>query len=78
MTFTKKIEEMNLLGNGITKLDGCVVFCLGAIDGDTVTAEITRETIVNRQRPLVLRDSEHPRVPVHKVGRPEALAAGAE
>ncbi|MBE6587486.1 MAG: 23S rRNA (uracil(1939)-C(5))-methyltransferase RlmD [Ruminococcaceae bacterium] len=43
MTFTKKIEEMNLLGNGITKLDGCVVFCLGAIDGDTVTAEITRE-----------------------------------
>ena len=43
MTFTKKIDEMNLLGNGITKLDGCVVFCLGAVDGDTVTAAITQE-----------------------------------
>ena len=43
MTFTKKIDEMNLMGNGITKLDGCVVFCLGAVDGDTVTAEITQE-----------------------------------
>jgi len=41
MTFTKKIEEMNLMGNGITKLDGCVVFCLGAVDGDTVTCEVT-------------------------------------
>ena len=43
MTYTKKIEEMNLLGNGITKIDGCVVFCLGAVDGDTVTFEITKE-----------------------------------
>ena len=36
------INEMNLLGNGITKQDGCVVFCLGAVDGDSVTAEITQ------------------------------------
>ncbi|MBQ2729365.1 MAG: 23S rRNA (uracil(1939)-C(5))-methyltransferase RlmD [Clostridia bacterium] len=43
MTFTKKIDEMNLMGNGITKLDGCVVFCLGAVDGDTVTCEISQE-----------------------------------
>lgn len=43
MTFTAKIDEMNLMGNGITKLDGCVVFCLGAVDGDTVTCEITQE-----------------------------------
>ena len=43
MKFTAKIDEMNLMGNGITKLDGCVVFCLGAVDGDTVTAEITQE-----------------------------------
>lgn len=43
MTFTKKIDEMNLMGNGITKIDGCVVFCLGAVDGDTVTCEITQE-----------------------------------
>ncbi|MBQ4066225.1 MAG: 23S rRNA (uracil(1939)-C(5))-methyltransferase RlmD [Clostridia bacterium] len=43
MKFTKKIEEMNLMGNGITRIDGCVVFCLGAVDGDTVTAEITQE-----------------------------------
>lgn len=42
-TFTAKIEEMNTLGNGITKRDGCVVFCLGAVDGDTVTAEICEE-----------------------------------
>ncbi len=42
-TFTAKIEEMNTLGNGITKQDGCVVFCLEAVDGDTVTAEITEE-----------------------------------
>lgn len=37
-----EINEMNLLGNGITKQDGCVVFCLGAVDGDSVTAEITQ------------------------------------
>ena len=42
MTFKAKIDEMNLMGNGITKLDGCVVFCLGAVDGDTVTCEITQ------------------------------------
>ena len=36
------INEMNLLGNGITMQDGCVVFCLGAVDGDSVTAEITQ------------------------------------
>ena len=38
-----EINEMNLLGNGITKQDGCVVFCLGAVDGDTVTCDITQE-----------------------------------
>ena len=37
-----EINEMNMLGNGITKIDGCVVFCLGAVDGDTVEAEITQ------------------------------------
>ncbi len=37
-----EINEMNLLGNGITKEDGCVVFCLGAVDGDSVTAEIAQ------------------------------------
>ena len=37
-----EIGEMNLMGNGITKRDGCVVFCLGAVDGDEVTAEITQ------------------------------------
>ena len=42
MTFKAKIDEMNLMGNGITKIDGCVVFCLGAVDGDTVTCEITQ------------------------------------
>ena len=42
MTFKAKIDEMNLMGNGITKLDGCVVFCLGAVDGDSVTCEITQ------------------------------------
>lgn len=36
------INEMNMLGNGITKQDGCVVFCLGAVDGDVVEAEITQ------------------------------------
>ena len=41
--FKAKIEEMNLLGNGIVKIDGCVVFVLGAVDGDVVTAEITEE-----------------------------------
>ncbi len=41
MSFTCKIDEMNLMGNGITRMDGCVVFCLGAVDGDTVTCEIT-------------------------------------
>ncbi len=43
MSFNCKIEEMNLLGNGITKIDGCVVFCLGAVDGDTVTIDIKEE-----------------------------------
>ncbi len=37
-----EINEMNMLGNGITKQDGCVVFCLGAVDGDIVEAEITQ------------------------------------
>lgn len=37
-----EINEMNMLGNGITKQDGCVVFCLGAVDGDVVNAEITQ------------------------------------
>ncbi len=37
-----EIGEMNMLGNGITKQDGCVVFCLGAVDGDVVEAEITQ------------------------------------
>ncbi len=37
-----EINEMNMLGNGITKQDGCIVFCLGAVDGDVVEAEITQ------------------------------------
>lgn len=41
--FTAEITEMNLMGNGIVKIDGCVVFVLGAVDGDTVTAEIIEE-----------------------------------
>lgn len=42
-TFTAKIEEMNTQGNGITKQDGCIIFCLGAVDGDQVTAQVTEE-----------------------------------
>ena len=38
--FTAEIEDMNTLGNGIAKSDGCVIFCYGAADGDRVTAQI--------------------------------------
>ncbi len=41
--FTAEVTEMNLMGNGIVKLDGCVVFVIGAVDGDVVTARITEE-----------------------------------
>ncbi len=40
--FSTEIPEMNLLGNGIVKIDGCVVFVMGAVDGDVVTARITQ------------------------------------
>ena len=40
--FSAEIREMNLLGNGIVKIDGCVVFVMGAVDGDLVTAKITQ------------------------------------
>lgn len=40
--FKAEISEMNMLGNGITKKDGCVIFCLGAVDGDVVEAEVTQ------------------------------------
>ena len=61
-------------------MEGAMTDIMFEIPSDlTITSvEITRETIVDHQQPLVLRDSEHPRVPVHKVGRPDALAAGAE
>ena len=42
-SFTAKIEETNLEGNGIVKIEGCVVFVLGAVKGDVVHAEITTE-----------------------------------
>lgn len=38
--FSAYVPEMNTLGNGICKLDGCVVFCIGAVDGDRVQARI--------------------------------------
>ena len=38
--FTAEIEDMNTLGNGIAKSDGCVIVCYGAADGDRVTAQI--------------------------------------
>ncbi|MBS5724992.1 MAG: 23S rRNA (uracil(1939)-C(5))-methyltransferase RlmD [Clostridiales bacterium] len=38
--FSAYVPEMNSLGNGICKLDGCVVFCMGAVDGDRVQARI--------------------------------------
>ena len=40
--FKTEIKEMNMLGNGIAKQDGCVIFCLGAVDGDVIEAEITQ------------------------------------
>lgn len=59
--FKAEINEMNMLGNGITKQDGCVVFCLGAVDGDIVEAEIT-QTKKNFKIAKVLnieKESEH-------------------
>lgn len=59
--FKAEIKEMNMLGNGITKQDGCVVFCLGAVDGDTVEAEII-QTKKNFKIAKVLnieKESEH-------------------
>ncbi|MBQ7671202.1 MAG: 23S rRNA (uracil(1939)-C(5))-methyltransferase RlmD [Clostridia bacterium] len=38
---TLEITETNMLGNGVAKVDGAVVFCRGAIEGDVVTALVT-------------------------------------
>ena len=38
---TLEIVETNMLGNGVAKIDGAVVFCRGAIEGDVVTALVT-------------------------------------
>lgn len=38
---TLEIVETNMLGNGVAKVDGAVVFCRGAIEGDVVTALVT-------------------------------------
>lgn len=58
--FNAKIEEMNTLGNGITKQDGCVVFCLGAVDGDSVTAEICEEKKNFKTAKVLSLDSPSP------------------
>lgn len=42
-TFTALITETNAEGNGVVKIDGCVVFVIGAVRGDRVTAEIYEE-----------------------------------
>ncbi len=60
MTFTAKIDEMNLMGNGITKLDGCVTFCLGAVDGDTVTCEVTQSKKNFKIASVISLDSPSP------------------
>lgn len=39
--FSADVSEMNTLGNGIFKQDGCVIFCTGAVDGDQIHARIT-------------------------------------
>ena len=39
--FSADVSEMNTLGNGIFKQDGCVIFCTGAVDGDRIHARIT-------------------------------------
>ncbi len=39
--FSADVSEMNTLGNGIFKQDGCVIFCTGAVDGDRIQARIT-------------------------------------
>lgn len=39
--FSADVSEMNTLGNGIFKQDGCVIFCIGAVDGDRIHARIT-------------------------------------
>ena len=38
--FATSVPEMNALGNGICKIDGCVIFCKGAVDGDRIQARI--------------------------------------
>ena len=38
---TLEIKETNMLGNGIAKSDGMVVFCRGAVGGDVVQAVVT-------------------------------------
>lgn len=38
--FSADVSEMNTLGNGIFKQDGCVIFCTGAVDGDRIHARI--------------------------------------
>ena len=41
--FTADITETNAEGNGIVKIDGCVIFVIGAVRGDRVKAEIYEE-----------------------------------
>lgn len=38
--FTASVPEMNTLGNGICKQDGCVIFCMGAVDGDQIHGQV--------------------------------------
>lgn len=41
--FSAYVPEMNTLGNGICKQEGCVVFCVGAVDGDQIQAQIVEQ-----------------------------------
>ncbi len=41
--FSAQVPEMNTLGNGICKQDGCVIFCMGAVDGDQIQAQIVEQ-----------------------------------
>lgn len=55
-----KTEDMNTLGNGIAKADGCVVFCLGAADGEAVTVRICEEKKNYKTAELVTVDESSP------------------
>lgn len=41
--FSAHVPEMNTLGNGICKQNGCVIFCMGAVDGDKIQAQIVEQ-----------------------------------